>query len=304
MKVLFCLLFFVQSTMAFVQCTNSIPKGVTSTSIKSTTDKVEKEKSIWSMDSPLEHLFENNKRWVRESVEKDPEVFTRLKDAQQPKYLYIGCSDSRVPAQNMLGLQAGELFVIRNVANLCINSDFSLLSVLLFSVEVLQVTDIIVCGHYGCGGVKAAMQNKDHGLLEHWLHHIRNVQRLHKSELVQIPDEDQRHRRLVELNVQEACLNLFSNPIVQKKQAMDSQPRIHGWVYDIATGYVKDLKIDFKSEIKKYRDIYRLYDFPGGANAPGMNISMISQKADETTETLVGAASDPKQLGFWGRIFK
>jgi carbonic anhydrase len=290
--------------MAFVQCTKSIPSDVTSTSLKSTTDNAAKEKSIWSMDSPLEHLFENNKKWVRESVEKDPEVFTRLKDAQQPKYLYIGCSDSRVPAQNMLGLQAGELFVIRNVANLCINSDFSLLSVLLFSVEVLQVTDIIVCGHYGCGGVRAAMLNKDHGLLEHWLHHIRNVQRLHKSELVQIPDEDQRHRRLVELNVQEACLNLFSNPIVQKKQAQDSQPRIHGWVYDIATGYVKDLKIDFKTEIKKYRDIYRLYDFPGGAAAPGMNMGMISQKADETTEALVGAASDPKQLGFWGRIFK
>eukprot|EP00612_Vaucheria_litorea_P000161 CAMPEP_0171451636 /NCGR_PEP_ID=MMETSP0945-20130129/64_1 /TAXON_ID=109269 /ORGANISM="Vaucheria litorea, Strain CCMP2940" /LENGTH=295 /DNA_ID=CAMNT_0011976141 /DNA_START=106 /DNA_END=993 /DNA_ORIENTATION=- len=295
--------------MGFVQCAQSISKDLaSSTAIKSTTEDTEKSKSIWSLDSPLEHLFENNKKWVRESVEKDPEVFTRLKDAQQPKYLYIGCSDSRVPAQNMLGLQAGELFVIRNVANLCINSDFSLLSVLLFSIEVLEVTDVIVCGHYGCGGVNAAMKNKDHGLLEHWLHHIRNVQRLHKSELVQIPDESQRFKRLVELNVQESCLNLFSNPIVQKKQATASQPRIHGWVYDIATGYVKDLKIDFKTEIKKYRDIYRLYDFPGGGAGPGMtgamNVNMISQKADEAAEQLIGAAGDVEQKGFWGRIFR
>jgi carbonic anhydrase len=121
----------------------------------------------------------------------------------------------------------------------------------------MQVTDIIVCGHYGCGGVKAAMENKDHGLLEHWLHTIRNVQRLHQAELSTIQDAEQRHQRLVELNVQEACMNLFANPIVQKKQALDSQPRIHGWVYDVGSGLLKDVKVDFRSEIRKYKDIYR-----------------------------------------------
>lgn len=157
----------------------------------------------------------------------------------------------------MLGLTMGELFVHRNVANLCINTDFSLLSVLTYAVEVLEVTDIIVCGHYGCGGVKAASENKDHGLLEHWLMTIRNVQRLHKDELDSIESEQLRHERLVELNVQEACMALFANPIVQKKQAQDSQPRIHGWVYDVATGLLKDVKIDFQAEIRKYKDIYR-----------------------------------------------
>ena len=165
-------------------------------------------------------------------------------------------------------MSLGELFVHRNVANLCINTDYSLLAVLTYAVEVLEVTDIIVCGHYNCGGVNAAMQNEDHGLLSHWLHHIRDVARHHMDELNTIKDKKARFRKLVELNVQEQCLNLFANPIVQRKQATDGQPRIHAWVYDVETGLLKDLGIDFKSEIKRFKDIYRVYDLP--PQSPGM----------------------------------
>nr|AQT18914.1 carbonic anhydrase [Saccharina japonica] len=213
-------------------------------------------------DGSMDYIFQNNRDWVEGAISEDPDTFKRLATSQQPKYLYIGCSDSRVPAQNMMGLTTGELFVVRNVANLCVNTDHSLLAALTYAVNVLEVTDIIVCGHYGCGGVRAAMENVDHGLLEHWLLNIRNVQRLHLDELKTIPDVDERHKRLVELNVQESCINLFANPIVQKKQATSSQPKIHGWVYDVATGLLKKLDIDFKSEIRKYQDVYRLYEFP------------------------------------------
>ncbi|CAM9572847.1 unnamed protein product [Chrysoparadoxa australica] len=221
-------------------------------------------KSLWVGDGGMEEIFKRNREWVRMVGRSDPDMFDRLKNAQAPTYLYIGCSDSRVPAQNMLGLTTGELFVHRNIANLCINNDLSLLSVLTYAVEVLKVSDIIVCGHTRCGGIKASMENTDHGLLEHWLHHIRNVRRAHAEELNAISDPDARWDRLVDLNVQEQCLNLFANPIVQKRQAIDALPRIHGWVYDISTGLVKEVKVDFRSEIKKYRDIYRLYDFPKG----------------------------------------
>ncbi|CAM9130413.1 unnamed protein product [Phaeothamnion confervicola] len=229
-----------------------------------------KSKGVFGTRS-MDFIFENNKKWVDASLADDPMVFERLKNAQQPTMLYIGCSDSRVPAQNMLGLTLGQLFVHRNVANLCINTDFSLLSVLTYAVEVLKVTDIIVCGHYNCGGVRAAMENEDHGLLEHWLTYIRNVQRLHQAELQEISDPELRHQRLVELNVQEQCMSLFANPIVQRRQAQEALPRIHGWVYDVATGLLKDVKIDFKAEIRKYKDIYRLYDFPRGSGNRNMS---------------------------------
>lgn len=213
-------------------------------------------------DRSMDHLFERNREWMKEKLERDPDAFKRFAKSQSPKYLYIGCSDSRVPAQDIMGLDIGELFVVRNVANLCLNNDHSLLAALAYAVNVLEVTDIIVCGHYGCGGVRAAMDNKDHGLLEHWLLNIRNVQRLHLDELTAIEDVDERHRRFVELNVQESCINLFANPVVQKKQANDSMPRVHGLVYDVGTGVLKNLDIDFKAEIRKYQRVYRLYDLP------------------------------------------
>lgn len=227
----------------------------------------ERLKGMLERDGSMDHLFEKNREWMKEMLARDPDAFKRFAKSQSPKYLYIGCSDSRVPAQDIMGLNMGELFVVRNVANLCVNTDHSLLAALEYAVNVLEVTDIIVCGHYGCGGVRAAMDNKDHGLLEHWLLNIRNVQRLHFDELTAIDDIDERHRRFVELNVQESCINLFANPVVQKKQANDSMPRIHGLVYDVGTGVLKNLDIDFKAEILKYQSVYRLHDLPSSPKA-------------------------------------
>ena len=160
-----------------------------------------------------------------------------------------------------MGLKAGEVFVTRNVANMVLNTDLSLLTVLQYSIHELGVKDIIVCGHYGCGGVKAATMNFDHGIMEPWLRNIRDVQRLHKNELSKYKDEEERWNKVVELNVQEQCINLFANPIVQRKQVEAGFPRVHGMIYDVSTGLLKKLDIDFQSEIKKYKDIYRAYDF-------------------------------------------
>ncbi|CAM9870845.1 unnamed protein product, partial [Ectocarpus sp. 8 AP-2014] len=160
-----------------------------------------------------DYIFANNRAWVEERLAQDPDTFKRLATSQKPRYMYIGCSDSRVPAQNMMGLNTGELFVVRNVANLCVNTDHSLLAALAYAVNVLEVTDIIVCGHYGCGGVRAAMENIDHGLLEHWLLNIRNVvPRKHRTQLLWKRSKCASFLRLVELNVQESCINLFANP--------------------------------------------------------------------------------------------
>jgi len=217
-------------------------------------------------DKPsFEQLFENNRKWVAEQKKNDPDYFKNLAKGQSPKYLFIGCADSRIPAQEVLGLKCGELFVHRNVANLVVNGDMNLLAVLQYSVEVLKVEDIIVCGHYECGGIKAACANHDHGLVEHWLRNIRDINRLHAEELEAIECEDARHRRLVELNVQEQCINLYANPIVQKAQLATSLPRIHGFVYDIAEGLVKELPIDFKAEISKIKQHYSLYNFKADA---------------------------------------
>lgn len=225
------------------------------------TPEDEKEFSIW--DAPdMEHIFRNNRKWVKDSLKEDPLFFERLKDGQQPEYLLIGCSDSRVPAQAIMGLHTGQLFVHRNVANLVVNTDLNMLSVLQYAVEVLKVKDILVLGHYGCGGVMASTQKDDKGLIEHWLRNIRDVQRTHVEQLAAIECDDQRFRRLVELNVEEQCLNLFKNTIVQKQQALSGRPRIHGFVYDIADGKLKRLDINFKKLIARNKDIYATRDFP------------------------------------------
>ncbi|CAM9379635.1 unnamed protein product [Scytosiphon promiscuus] len=273
-------------------------------------------------DGSTDFIFENNREWVEECLAKDPDTFNKLAKSQRPRYMYIGCSDSRVPAQNMMGLNTGQLFVVRNVANLCVNTDHSLLAALAYAVNVLEVTDIIVCGHYGCGGIQAAMENVDHGLLEHWLLNIRNVVRLHNEELQQIPDQDKRARRLVELNVQESCINLFANPIVQKKQALTSTPKIHGWAYDVENGLLQELKIDFRSEIRKYQDVYRLYEFPrrpnsnnnssGNSNRQAPNREMTPRRQAPTTNTNGATttarnngagewAKDPKVVEGWAK---
>jgi carbonic anhydrase len=215
------------------------------------------EKKLWTKPD-FEEIFDNNIRWVESMKEQDPEFFEKLKHGQSPQFLFIGCSDSRVPAQEILGMKAGELFVHRNVANLVVNGDMNLLAVLQYSVEVLKVKDIIVCGHYGCGGVKAGCSNQDLGLIEHWLRNIRDVKRLHRAEVEAIKDEEKQHHRMVELNVLEQCLHLYTNPIVQRAQKETGYPRIHGFVYDIGEGLIKDLKFDFKGHMKRMSSVYSL----------------------------------------------
>jgi len=210
----------------------------------------------------FDQIFENNKKWVERHLKDDPDYFKNLSAGQSPQFLLIGCSDSRVPAQEILGLQAGELFVHRNVANMVVNGDLNMLSVLQYSVEVLKVQDIIVMGHYFCGGVNASTLPKDHGLLEHWLRNIRDVARMHAAELKSIENDEERGRRLVELNIQEQCINLFANPIVQKSQALTGLPHVHGFVYDIGVGMLKELPIDLQQKLKPIYEVYTMYDVP------------------------------------------
>ncbi|MCC2545440.1 carbonic anhydrase [Hymenobacter sp. BT175] len=193
--------------------------------------------------SSLHSLFENNKQWVSGKLSEDQNYFSNLAKGQQPRYLYIGCSDSRVPASGITGTNPGEMFVHRNIANLVVNTDLNLLSVLQYAVEVLKVQDIMVVGHYGCGGVAAAAGNKQYGLIDNWLVNIRNVVRTHEAELSGISNEQERLRRLVELNVIEQVRNLAKTNIIQNAMKGDNPPRLHGLVYDIAEGLLKDLNV-------------------------------------------------------------
>ena len=205
-----------------------------------------------------EQLFENNREWVRNKTANDPDFFTRLAAQQTPEYLYIGCSDSRVPANEIVGLQSGELFVHRNIANVVANTDLNIMAVINYAVEHLKVKHIIVCGHYNCGGVKAAMMPQDLGLLNPWLRNIRDVYRLHKDELNAITDEHARYNRLVELNVVEQCTNVIKTAAVQKSYVANGFPVVHGWVVDIATGLLKDLDIGFERILHEIQEIYDL----------------------------------------------
>ncbi|MCH9613130.1 MAG: Carbonic anhydrase 2 [Chlamydiia bacterium] len=189
----------------------------------------------------LEKLFQNNSEWVKKKTAHDPEYFTRLSGEQHPEYLWFGCADSRVPANAVVGLEPGELFVHRNIANVCQPTDMSALSVLEFAVGVLKVKHVIVCGHYGCGGVKAAMGNQQIGLIDNWIRSIRDVYLAHKQELDAIADENERFDRLVELNVLQQVRNISHTSILQKAWEQDQSVWIHGWVYDLKTGMIKDL---------------------------------------------------------------
>ena len=202
-------------------------------------------------------LLENNKRWVAESLEKDPLFFERLANGQQPPLLWIGCSDSRVPANEIIGAVPGEVFVHRNIANMVIHSDMSMLSVLDYAVNVLKVKHIIVCGHYGCGGVKAALGNQKIGLIDNWIRHIKDVYRFHSTELNLITDETKRFDRFVEVNVQEQVLDLAKTSIIQTAWSNNQQIEIHGWVYDVKDGIVKDLEITFENN-NQLPDVYQL----------------------------------------------
>ena len=189
-----------------------------------------------------------NKAWVKDKLSISADFFEKLAIDQKPEFLWIGCADSRVPAEEVTGTEPGQLFVHRNVANLVVHTDFNMLSVLQYAVEALKVKHIIVCGHYGCGGVFNAMTNKDLGLINKWLRHIKDVCRMHERELASIADDRERFDRVVELNVREQVMNLAETSIVQKSWRDGSGIQIHGWVYDLRTGFLKEIaKMDSKS---------------------------------------------------------
>jgi carbonic anhydrase len=203
-------------------------------------------------------IFENNSKWVAEKNAGQADFFEHLSQGQSPEILYVGCSDSRVTAEELTGTQPGQMFVHRNIANLIPNNDINSISVVVYAVEHLKVKHIVVCGHYYCGGVKAAMQSKDLGVLNPWLRNIRDVYRLHKNELNEIANEEERYKRLVELNVQEQCINVIKMAVVQKAYIKNNYPLIHGWVFDVSTGKLIDLKIDFPKILSSIQEIYDL----------------------------------------------
>jgi carbonic anhydrase len=209
------------------------------------------------METFYNQLLENNKKWVAGKLAKDPDYFNKLAVGQKPPVLWIGCADSRVPANEIIGAEPGEVFVHRNIANMVVHSDMNMLSVLDYAVNVLQVKHIIVCGHYGCGGVQTAMTNKHVGLIDNWIRHIKDVYRLYRDELDAITDEQLRFNRFVELNVFEQVLDLGKTSIVQSAWERGQQVHVHGWVYDIHDGMIKDLEVTLKDNATLC-DVYKL----------------------------------------------
>lgn len=209
------------------------------------------------MDESYNKLFEQNKAWAKKKLNEDPDFFTSLSKLQAPEYLWIGCSDSRVPANEIIGAQPGEVFVHRNIANMVIHTDMSMLSVVDYGVNVLDVKHIIVCGHYGCGGVLAAMSNRQFGLIDNWLRHIKDVYHLHSKELDNIDLSTARENRFVELNVIEQVHHLSKTSIIQNSWQKKQRPALHGWVYDLKTGIIRDLNVTTDGQ----NDIANVYRF-------------------------------------------
>jgi carbonic anhydrase len=209
------------------------------------------------MEKSYKNLLENNKNWVANKLAIDPTYFEKLSNSQNPEYLWIGCSDSRVPANQITGTLPGDIFVHRNIANMVVHSDMNMLSVLSYAVEVLKVKHIIVCGHYGCGGVIAAMENKQFGLIDNWLRHIKDVYRYHHKELDAIEDKTQRARRFVEVNVMEQVHDLGKTSIVQNAWKNNQPLHLHGWVYDLHDGLINDLGVNFTCT-KDLHNVYHL----------------------------------------------
>ncbi|PPK86130.1 carbonic anhydrase [Neolewinella xylanilytica] len=205
----------------------------------------------------LDKIFEKNSAWVSEKLNVDPDYFTNMSKGQSPEILYVGCSDSRVSAEELMGLGPGDVFVHRNIANMVPNTDLSSMSVIDYAVSHLKVKHVVVCGHYYCGGVKAAMESADLGILNPWLRNIRDVYRTHRAELNGITDEEAKYKRLVELNVQEQCVNVIKTASVQKANN-ERGILVHGWVFDIHSGKLIDLKIDFGKILQDIMEIYRL----------------------------------------------
>jgi carbonic anhydrase len=205
----------------------------------------------------IEQIFSNNQEWIAQKLKIDIDYFKKLSLGQSPEILYIGCSDSRVSAEELMGVKPGEVFVHRNIANMVPNTDLSSMSVITYAVTHLKVKHIVVCGHYYCNGVKAAMQSADLGILNPWLRNIRDVYRLHRCILDSIDDEELKYKRLVELNVQEQCVNVLKTSDVQKAYK-DRNITVHGWVFDVHSGNLIDLKIDFGHILKNIMEIYRI----------------------------------------------
>ncbi|TDP60906.1 carbonate dehydratase [Flavobacterium dankookense] len=209
------------------------------------------------MSELYKQLLENNKKWVEDQLALDKDFFKDLAKGQNPQLLWIGCSDSRVPANEIVGGKPGDVFVHRNIANMVVHSDMNMLSVLDYAVNVLKVKHVIVCGHYGCGGVKAALGNSSIGIIDNWIRHIKDVYRLHKDELDNIPNEDDRFNTFVEINVKEQVFDLAKTSIVQNAWKNNQELFLHGWVYGLNSGYVTDLNVNISSE-KDLDDVYQL----------------------------------------------
>ncbi|MCB1071177.1 MAG: carbonate dehydratase [Verrucomicrobia bacterium] len=213
----------------------------------------------------LPHLFSNNKAWADKIRASIPGFFEQLTSQQAPRYLWIGCSDSRVPANEIVGLLPGELFVHRNVANLALHTDMNCMSVLQYAVEILGIHHVIVCGHYGCGGIKAALERKPHGLVDNWLRPIRDIRQKHLAELNRLPDEDAQRHRLCELNVIEQVVNVGNTTILQNAWDRGEEIILHGWIYDLADGLLKDLDVSVRSapQLESLKNKLSGMDSPG-----------------------------------------
>ncbi len=207
----------------------------------------------------FEKIFTHNDKWIAKKLSADKKYFNKLSKGQNPEILYIGCSDSRVATEELLGAKPGEVFVHRNLANMVISTDFNVQSVITYAIDHLKIKQIIVCGHYYCGGVKEAMEAKDLGLLNPWLRNIRDVYRIHKDELNLIKSSEEKYNRLIELNVEEQCINLIKTASVQKA-IIENNLKVHGWIFDIRTGKLIDMKINFKKILKEIMEIYNLYE--------------------------------------------
>jgi carbonic anhydrase len=210
------------------------------------------------MEKLYQKLLQGNKDWVAKKLKDDPDFFNDLAKGQQPGVLWIGCSDSRVPANEITGTKSGEVFVHRNIANMVVHTDTNMLSVLDFAVNILEVQHVIVCGHYGCGGIQAAMSHKHFGgVIDNWLRNIKDVYRLHNKELEGIKDKDARDRRLTELNIIEQVYNLCKTSIIQSSWEKHKRPHVHGWVYDVANGLIKDLNVTVRDDSEMH-GIYKI----------------------------------------------
>ena len=205
----------------------------------------------------INKIFKNNEEWIAGKLKSDKDYFKNLSEGQNPDILYIGCSDSRVTAEEVMGLEPGEAFVHRNIANMVISIDLNAMTVINYAVDHLKVKHIIVCGHYGCGGIEAAMKSEDLGILNPWLRNIRDVYRTHQTTLANIDDDSKRYDKLVELNVQEQCINLIKTAAVQKA-SKQWDIKIHGWVFDMKTGKLIDLNIDYEKILTGIKEIYTL----------------------------------------------